>query len=92
MIKQIIERMRLKARARKTAREHFEQEYSNRRICSTSIRATEETRFVIAVFYQEHETVKKPSPYALFAVSTSKWEVEELPCNPQSPFWIRGRK
>jgi hypothetical protein len=75
----------------KVARLQFQEEYPEYKIAETRIRAAESNRFVVAVFYTTPYPVR-PIPYKLYAVNRDLREVEELPCNPDSPYWIRGRR
>jgi hypothetical protein len=62
------------------------------KLCGTSLRATEAERCVVAVFYQESGFLTFPSQYKLFSVPHDLSTVVELPCSPDSPYWIHGRK
>ncbi len=62
------------------------------RVEGTSLRAREGERTIVAVFYQLPDLPTKPSRYRLFAVDRALQVVEELPCEPGSPYWIRGRR
>jgi hypothetical protein len=52
----------------------------------------EPDRFVVAVFYEQRGVITMPDPYRLYAVSNDYQRVSELPCGPESPYWIKGRK
>jgi hypothetical protein len=54
--------------------------------------ASESDRCVVAVFYQEPDKITRPMKYKLFGVSPDLTIVTELPCTPESPYWIRDRK
>jgi hypothetical protein len=54
--------------------------------------AIEPGRVVVAVFYEEHNVISFPKQYQLYAVSNDCRNVEELPTDPDSPYWIFGRK
>lgn len=74
------------------ARRAFGVGHPQLRCLGTKIRATEESRFVVAVFYSEPEMSARPNPYKLYAVARDLNSVQELACSPESPYWIRGRK
>jgi hypothetical protein len=76
------------AAARRTLLEH----YPDWEARGTSTRAKEESRFVIAVFYLDRSSPIRPLPYKLFAVPRDLSAAKEIPCTPDSPYWIRGRK
>ena len=48
--------------------------------------------FVVRLFYRVKGIYQKPAPYRIFLVGDKVSQVEELPCNPSSPYWIKGRK
>lgn len=62
------------------------------RIVDTIIRADEAARFIVAVFYQKPDVMRRPCVYKLFAVPKDDGVVTEIECSPESPYWIRGRK
>ncbi len=78
--------------ARAVARRSFAEQHPGWRCQGTSIRAAEESRFVVAVFYQVPGLPSFPAHYKFYAVSRDFRIAEELPCTPESPYWIRGRK
>jgi len=53
---------------------------------------TEPDRFIVAVFYEQRGVIVRPVRYRLYAVSNDYQRVSELPCGPESPYWIKGRK
>ena len=55
-----------------------------------SVRAREESRDAVAVFYQEPPGFMRPSRYKLIAVSHHLGQVEELPCTLDAPYRIRN--
>jgi len=57
-----------------------------------SVLAREESRDVVAVFYQEPPDFVRPPPYRLLAVSHDLGQVEELPCTLDSPYVFRNRR
>ena len=61
-------------------------------IRDTRVVKREATRCVVAVFYKEPRIITRPTRYKLFGVSNDSLVAEELPCDPDSPYWIRGRK
>src|SRR5438132_7796812 len=60
--------------------------------CGARVIKREVGRRVVAVFYQEPDVLVRPRRYKLFSVSNDLSSVEELPCNPNSPYWIKGRR
>jgi hypothetical protein len=76
----------------KAVRSYFRQKHPTWRVLETRTLARETGRFVVAVFYEEPNLVSFPPPYQLFAVSIDSLEVEELPTDPDSPYWLFGRK
>jgi hypothetical protein len=74
------------------ARRAFETEHPQFKCGGTQIRATEESRFVVAVFYSQPGLHERPGPYLLYAVARDLGSAQELACSPESPYWIRGRK
>lgn len=73
------------------ARAAFAREYPSVACDDTQIRATEPARFIVAVFYHTERPILPP-PYKLYSVTRDLSTVEELRCDPSSPYWIRGRK
>lgn len=73
------------------ARAAFVREYPDFACHTTRIRATEEERFVVAVFYTSERPIM-PSPYKLYTVARDLASAQELSYDPSSPYWIRGRK
>ena len=57
-----------------------------------SIRADENDRYVVAVFYSSPDVLVKPPRYVLVALGRAYDFIELLPVDPQSPYFIRGRK
>ena len=76
----------------KVAKAVFQREYPTLLYMGSSVRAQEEDRLVVAVFYQHPESKTKPSRYKIFGVSIDMENAKELECNPQSKYWIRGRR
>jgi hypothetical protein len=69
----------------------FRNAYPRNRLLGMRVRAWEQHRTVVAVFYRESNLLSsRPAPYRLFAVEGN--EAVELECSPSSPYWIRGRK
>jgi hypothetical protein len=62
----------------------------NWQVMWASVRAREESRDVVAVFYQEPAGFIRPPRYKLLAVSHDLGRVEELPCTSDSPYRIRN--
>ncbi len=62
------------------------------KVVDTRTRARESDRFVVAVFYEELGSISFPTQYLLYAVPRDGGEPTELPTDPDSPYWIRGRK
>jgi acyl carrier protein len=79
-----------------TARAVFQREYPTLVYEGTSVRAREQDRFVVAVFYRDPGIRTKPCPYKIFRVSSdmehAMENAEELDCNPESLYWIHGRR
>jgi hypothetical protein len=93
MFKKIAQRLGLaETPAEAVARRVFSEEHSELRCDGATTRATEESRFVVAVFYDDPKRPARPSPYKLYAVARDLSTAEELSCSPDSPYWIRGRK
>ena len=57
-----------------------------------SIRADEDDRYVVAVFYSTRDIRVKPPRYVLVALDRAHDFLEMLPVNPDSPYFILGRK
>jgi hypothetical protein len=74
------------------ARQALRNDYPTYMPIGTRLRATEPRRYVVAVFYKEPEIVHRPSPYKLYEVSPDLTTATEVPCNPESPYWIQDRK
>ena len=49
-------------------------------------------RWIVRIFYQDPARLCKPSPYRVFWVSAELKQITELPCGPDSPYYIFGRK
>lgn len=77
--------------AGRTAVAHLESENPDFRVHNASVRATEDDRFVFAVFYTSPSLMIKPTPYKLVAVSRDG-QAEEINPPRESEYWIRGRK
>ena len=82
----------MKTRLHMLARRAFEAQYPRCQYKGCSLRASEAERFVVAVFYSDSDLPSRPSPYKLYSVARDLAKAEELPCTPDSPYWIRGRK
>ena len=78
--------------ARKAARTYFASQCPEWTFLGTSVRAIEEDRTVVALLYEAPPVRTKPCRYLLYAVSSIDGSVEELPCSPDSPYWITGRR
>lgn len=74
------------------ARERFGSQYPTYTACGIEIRSREHARLVVAIYYQEPGLVTRPPRYKLYAIGNDLSEVSEIPCDPDSPYWIRGRK
>jgi hypothetical protein len=74
------------------ARRAFEAEHPELKCESTQLRAAEESRLVVAVFYSQPGIPVRPSPYKFYAVAHDSGSAQELACSPDSPYWIEGRK
>ena len=74
------------------ARRVFEAEHPQLNCEGTRMRAKEDSRFVVAVFYSQPGFPTRPGPYKLYAVARDFGSAHELDCSPDSPYWIRGRK
>ncbi|MET0102604.1 MAG: hypothetical protein ABW078_12805 [Sedimenticola sp.] len=72
--------------------QHVREKHPDYFVGSARLRAEEEARYVIAVFYRDPANPKIPDPYMLFTIPKNGGTVQELECTPQSPYWIRGRK
>lgn len=57
-----------------------------------SVRADECDRYVVAVFYSAPDIRVKLPRYVLVALSRTLEFIEILPIDPDSPYFIRGRK
>jgi hypothetical protein len=57
-----------------------------------SIRADEDDRYVVAVFYSDPNVRVKPPRYLLVALDRALQFIEKLPVSPDSPYFISGRK
>jgi hypothetical protein len=57
-----------------------------------SLRADEAQRYVVAVFYSAPNVRVKPPRYVLVAMDRAHNFIELLPVDPDSPYFIRGRK
>ena len=57
-----------------------------------SLRADEHNRYVVAVFYSAPNVRVKPPRYVLVALDRAHNFLELLPVDPDSPYFIRGRK
>jgi hypothetical protein len=60
-------------------------------VLGTKLIRKETQRSIVAVFYEEPGIVVRPSRYKLFAVANDLSQVEALPVEPRSPYWVRGR-
>lgn len=76
----------------KAAREALQHKHPDWAIRGTQLVRKEATRCVVAVFYEEPKIVVRPTRYKLLGVDNELLCVEELPCDGNSPYWIRGRK
>lgn len=70
----------------------FSQREPTMQVVGTKLLKREENRCIVAIFFQEPNKRVKPARYKLFSVSNDTSTIEELPCDPNSPYWIRGRK
>ena len=93
MIRSLLEFLGLwEAEPCRRAREQFQASHPTLQTCGTSLRATEENRFVVAVFYFDPQRPVKPLPYELFGVSKDLMCADELPMSLDSPYRIRGHR
>lgn len=76
----------------KAALVYFRKCHPNWKSVETRTMAREDNRYVVAVFYEMPNLVAFPMEYQLIAVSLDCRRIEELPTNPDSPYWIFGRK
>ena len=76
----------------KAACELLRQQYPTLQILETKIIKRELGRWIVAIFVKEEKTRVRPSSYKLFSVTDDLSGIEELPCNPTSRYWIKGRK
>ena len=91
MLRSILEKLGITESApRKRAREEFVRLYPAFRARWTLLRATENDRFVVAVFYEEPELKWRPMPYKLLALSNDLSKCHELPLELDSPYRIQN--
>lgn len=76
----------------KAARTQLSQREPNLRILETRLIKRETHTWIVAVFFEEPHAPVRPSRYKLFSVSDDLSMIVELPCGPDSPYWIKGRK
>jgi len=76
----------------KVARRYCSELHPAWRIIETRTLAIERGQFIVAVFYKNPGIVSRPLPYQIYRVSHDCNEVTELPTDPESPYWILGRK
>jgi len=74
------------------AAEHVRTGYPDLSVTDASLRATEPSRYVFAVYYRDPSILDIPRRYKLIAVARRDGAVEELEASPHSPYWIRNRK
>jgi hypothetical protein len=60
-------------------------------ILETKLLRREADKWIVAVLFRSQTQVKPPR-YKVFSVSDDMSRIDELPCGPNSPYWIRGRK
>jgi hypothetical protein len=60
--------------------------------CGTRLIEREDTRWVVAVFYEDPPRKSRPTKYKLFSVSNDLASAEELTGDASLPYRIRGRK
>jgi hypothetical protein len=76
----------------KMVRRLFLQREPTLQVIGTKILKREKDQTIVAIFFQEPKIRVKPARYKIFAVSNDLSRIDELPCDPTSPYWIKGRK
>jgi hypothetical protein len=76
----------------KAARTQLRQSQPLLQILGTRLITRNANEWIVAVFFQEPHRQVKPARYKLFSVSDDLSKIIELPCEPTSLYWIRGRK
>ncbi len=61
-------------------------------VLGTKVLKREADLWIVAVFFQKPNIRVKPPRYRVFSVCNDMSKIDELPCDPSSPYWIRGRK
>lgn len=79
-------------KAVKTARGFLQEQHPDWEVNEALLRADEPERWVFAVFYEMPVQRTRPSPYQLVIVDKKTNEFGEVEPEPDSPYWIRGRK
>jgi hypothetical protein len=60
-------------------------------ILGTNLLRHEADNWIVAIFFREPNVQVKPPRYKVFSVSDDMSRIDELPCGPNSRYWIRGR-
>ena len=77
---------------RKRVEEYFHRANPSIRRCGSEVRADEDSRLIVVIFYHNPECLVKPPPYRLYSIAKSDWSVTEIEGDDLEKYRLRGRK